>query len=849
MGKRSLFLAPGLIFLFSLGLTVTSYSQSPIVFKSFEMISNGNGPITDVVGFDITTPPSNHGAYSADWYRDVSQGTQTVLGLANGMQAGGGWYFVVAGPNNITDHANAVGRWTRNGTLNNVILANAYEIRFTESGGKAFLGFVEFTHLVDVPFELWYLGKTANDPTDDIRMFPWFYDENDNDIFDFKLDHEASGAGNDPYSDWLYFILPDDRTPGQAGYEQFVQNAMNGSYNYEGEQHIARVVLMNWNQHQYESAPGAGDGLVNAMPETGTSFRLTVGQMITIDIKPGSDPNSINCENLKGVIPVALLTTNEFDATQVDPSTLMFGPAKAVEAHGTGHLQDVDSDGDTDMVAHFRFGDTGLQCSDYQARLDGETFEGVYFEGYDAVRMVPRGTACESNAPGIHDRNQVKLMVAEDGRLAYGAGEVAFAFFPKKTCDQYIYTAGVWVGGLVNGTATVAEASHNTEFAPSEMGTTGELFRVFNSKLPKEKKNWPPEFSSPSGKASIVAGAQNLVVEYNDVTGTPMRDVPTPLGIEIRQRSLAFNDSELQNALIFIWEVANISSEDIEDTYFGFWCDADVGNLPSAGDDQASFVNDMMITWDSDFSEVNFTKQPGIVGFDFLETPGNIGVANRVTFINGGPANPDPNEDAVQYDFLAGTNQFETDIIADVRTLLTTGPFDLAPGQSVVVSGALLFAHAPDGSTLLTVDPNYPFRPDPNDPVLADLLTTQTFVRDFYGRNLRGQGLPKAIWLGDETESELLPEEFTLYQNNPNPFNPDTEIRFALPQASHVVLRIFNTLGQEVRTLVDQSYEAGYHGVRWDSKDSKGNQVSSGMYLYELRAGNFVEVRKMSLLR
>lgn len=60
-----------------------------------------------------------------------------------------------------------------------------------------------------------------------------------------------------------------------------------------------------------------------------------------------------------------------------------------------------------------------------------------------------------------------------------------------------------------------------------------------------------------------------------------------------------------------------------------------------------------------------------------------------------------------------------------------------------------------------------------------------------------------------------LPRSFSLEQNYPNPFNPQTEIRFQIPEASHVVVRIFNVIGEEIRTLVNSPYEAGYHGVRW----------------------------------
>lgn len=104
----------------------------------------------------------------------------------------------------------------------------------------------------------------------------------------------------------------------------------------------------------------------------------------------------------------------------------------------------------------------------------------------------------------------------------------------------------------------------------------------------------------------------------------------------------------------------------------------------------------------------------------------------------------------------------------------------------------------------------------------------------------------KSVALQNETG---IPEGYALYQNHPNPFNPETEIRFQLPEANHVVVKIFNTVGEEIRTLVDAPYEAGYHRVRWDGKANNGKLVASGVYLYQLRAGNFSQVKKMSLLR
>jgi hypothetical protein len=89
-----------------------------------------------------------------------------------------------------------------------------------------------------------------------------------------------------------------------------------------------------------------------------------------------------------------------------------------------------------------------------------------------------------------------------------------------------------------------------------------------------------------------------------------------------------------------------------------------------------------------------------------------------------------------------------------------------------------------------------------------------------------------------------LPAAYALEQNYPNPFNPSTTIRFSIPVAGHVSLKIFDVLGQEVATLVDDDVVAGVHTAQW-----KPDGVASGMYLYRLEAGSFNESRKLLLLK
>ena len=94
-----------------------------------------------------------------------------------------------------------------------------------------------------------------------------------------------------------------------------------------------------------------------------------------------------------------------------------------------------------------------------------------------------------------------------------------------------------------------------------------------------------------------------------------------------------------------------------------------------------------------------------------------------------------------------------------------------------------------------------------------------------------------------------LPDDFSVSQNYPNPFNPTTTIRYQLSVSSEVRLAIYNLLGQEVRALVNTKQSAGSYSVIWDGKDTRGNAVGSGVYIYRFETGRFVHTRKMILLR
>ncbi len=92
--------------------------------------------------------------------------------------------------------------------------------------------------------------------------------------------------------------------------------------------------------------------------------------------------------------------------------------------------------------------------------------------------------------------------------------------------------------------------------------------------------------------------------------------------------------------------------------------------------------------------------------------------------------------------------------------------------------------------------------------------------------------------------SDIIPDEFTLSQNYPNPFNPSTKIKFNIPQQSRVELKVYNVLGKEVMTLINDVKSAGGYEVEFDA-----SSLASGTYFYKIQAGQFIDVKRMILIK
>ena len=188
--------------------------------------------------------------------------------------------------------------------------------------------------------------------------------------------------------------------------------------------------------------------------------------------------------------------------------------------------------------------------------------------------------------------------------------------------------------------------------------------------------------------------------------------------------------------------------------------------------------------------------------------------------------------------------QYEADKLAFVEVLTDQplGGSELATPQVLADQAGVLTVAAhgdivSDGEVALSLV----FRPTTEiENTVIEIADNQTYDSEFGFNRL---ALPAPV------QVQTRPEVFSLANNYPNPFNPATTIKYALPLAADVELTVYNVLGQPVRTLIAEHQNAGRYVVEWDATNDSGHSLSSGMYFYRLEAGGDLEVKKMLLLK
>ena len=158
--------------------------------------------------------------------------------------------------------------------------------------------------------------------------------------------------------------------------------------------------------------------------------------------------------------------------------------------------------------------------------------------------------------------------------------------------------------------------------------------------------------------------------------------------------------------------------------------------------------------------------------------------------------------------------------------MVTTGPFSMAPGDTQDIIWAIVAGLGADRLSSIT-----------------EMKAAASSVQStYYNALLTGVG-------EENGQGSSKPNEWVLAQNYPNPFNPETKIQFTLSNTKRVLLKVYDFLGREIATLVDEERSAGVHTIAWNGKSQNGAPVSTGIYFYRLSVSGNSNVKKMLLMR
>ena len=420
---------------------------------------------------------------------------------------------------------------------------------------------------------------------------------------------------------------------------------------------------------------------------------------------------------------------------------------------------------------------------------------------------------------------------------------------------NYIFGAGMWVGALDAADSPHVAVGYNPNSGASELGpanpytwdyanyATDSLSRVYLSTNVADLAAWPLRDAS---NEPVVLSDQDGYATYSDENPAFIPTGETPVGVRIRQRSFAWNSGSNSDIVYFKFTVINGSAGTLHQVYGGPCFDADIGN------ESQTYANDRT---DFDYTRnlaIQFQNEAepgwpsvGYFGCRFLASAvNNTGAVVHVTdnqFPHDiQPGEPlgmtamkiftidvDPVTDADRYKVMQGYNyttmvmdaydEAGSSTAGDKRFVMCTGPFELAPGDSVIISLGVMAAA--------------------NREALLALCDT---AQGFY--NSMGVA-------GDKPRPEAAPVRPLLLANSPNPFRGATEINYQVAAEGPVRLVLYNGLGQLVRTLVDGRLGPGRYAARWDARNDAGQRLSAGVYLARLQAGNQAMTQKMILVK
>jgi photosystem II stability/assembly factor-like uncharacterized protein len=471
--------------------------------------------------------------------------------------------------------------------------------------------------------------------------------------------------------------------------------------------------------------------------------------------------------------------------------------------------------------------------------------------------------------------------------------------WPAGSNNYMIFTSGLTIAAKVNNELRMMAGSYRGECLPGYVNSSGQfetnddmkIYRVSKTDVPTENHDWMNwglmvPFGAPYTDVNgnfqydplvdtpgVKNASQTIFCVMTDAnpsshtSGEGFGGGTAPLKAEIKLTAWGYNFDPLKDAVFYKWDITNKSSSAWDSTYFMIFNDPDVGD---ASDDYigSDTLRDLYYAYNADNTDPEYGKAPPAVGTMFLRTPENLGMTSTNFMVNTSSAPPcesDPNgEPQGAYNFMKGfkkdlspwivprtnplqttkyvysgdpeTNQGWTEFKGRVENCggLNGGVYDVnPPGDRRQMMST--------GSGNLTIQLNQKVTL-----VIAQLIAKDaTHLRSVTKLKQYADQI-KSFYetVGIENISGVVPSSFELMQNYPNPFNPNTTIRFNLPRAEFVKLRIFDITGREIALLINQQMDLGAYKIDWIA-----SRFSSGVYFYKLETANFTDTKKMVLLK
>ncbi len=446
---------------------------------------------------------------------------------------------------------------------------------------------------------------------------------------------------------------------------------------------------------------------------------------------------------------------------------------------------------------------------------------------------------------------------------------------------------GLWLSGYHQDTLITAASSWNLEYsqgpiingaaamiAAPEDSTTYRIYHIDNTSGPGDPDydQWPVQWGAPHADdgSPTVIGQQTTFMIYNDAHPSPdlLGGPPSPANpIEIHETVWDYGNADsLSNVIFYRYHIYNRSSDDWQNFILGLWTDIDLDPfLPNLGGYNEMGKYMFM------YSPVNNLEglKPRACAYVLLQGPMVPSPGNTARFFGNtisGAKNLPPtagwcihddsdtfgnlgsfpaNAEEQRY-IMEGRMPDGSPIINPLSGDTTTFTYN---GNPVTNEGWNWLTGGGGGAGFLTSTGPFDFMAGDSNEVVFALVAVADTTFESALTHLETQVLWLRSWWEDHwnvsvMENMPLPRQYTLYQNYPNPFNPTTTIRYELPHRSKVQVIIYDMLGKEVTTLVSGIQEAGNQYAVWEAAG-----LPSGVYFYQLSTADFVQTKKMILLK